>query len=338
MNAYDTTALVMASKQYKNPNMWLWNYLIGKSKAEVTRKFEIQTKSGRRLKTPLVSTLENGKLIEKDAFEVKFIAPPMIKPYVMAEAEDSLKQQFGQTIYGDTYEELVSNAVTEELAEVMDAALRTKQWMLATLLTTGVHPMHKGATGIKYGDFNSEVLVGDAKFDNPKCDIYAYLKESQLEIFKNTGIRPDSYICEPSVASAIQDNEKMQKIFLRPNTGLTVQLDPKILADGGTYIGFIPELGLAIYSFIDWVSDDGAKDVPLLPPGGSILCSKGSFEAHYGAFKFRPDANTTASLFIGEQAIRKMPAVNTEDDKLELWSAPVVIPKDAQGWKYIKAI
>ncbi|MGL6121069.1 MAG: major capsid protein [Fusobacteriaceae bacterium] len=338
MKAYETQSLIMASHSYKNPQMWLWNFLIGKSKPQTTMKFEIQTKNGRRLKTPLVGRLEHGKLIEKNAFAIQYISPPMIKPYTIAEADDITKQQFGEDLYGNSYEELIENKVAEETQEVLDASLRTKQWMLATLLTTGVHPMHKGNSGIVYGTFNTEVLTGTDKFNDPACDIYAYLKQSQLEVQKATGIKPDSFICEPSVASAIQDNEKMQKIFLRPNTGLTVQIDPKDLGNGGTYIGFIPELNLTIYSFIDWVSDDGTTDNELIPEGGSILCSKGTFEAHYGAFKFRAKASDPATLFVGEQALRVVPSDTSEDDELQLWSAPVVVPRDAQAWKYIKAI
>lgn len=326
-------ALTAAIAQIKAPTMFLWDTLIGTEKTERTQKFEVHTKSAGRIKAPLVAKREKGVLIEKQAFEVSFYEPPMIKVYTINYAEELFEQAFGQTQYEDRTT-VAMQELAKELKDLKNVAARTKLYMLSTLATTGVCPVEDGKEGIKYGDFNKEILTGSDTFSNPDFDIPAYLEEKQLEIQKETGIVIDTLIVHPGVTAAIMKNKHIIEQLKMTNANL-FQVNHRIetTPSGEKLIAFLPKLNLTIYSYIDWVKNpDEDKEVELIPPKTIIGVKKGSFRCHYGALSLREEQGKKAKLHVKKEVVRKWYPDGSEDEEIQLFSAPLIMPEDAQGW------
>ena len=333
---YEIRTLIAAIKGIKSKNSFLYNLLIGKEIEERTATFEIHTKDGQRKKAPLVGRRDKGILIENTAFEKMVYSPPMIKIHTIASAEEFLTQQFGSTIYGNPMEN-ASKKLAEELSELKTVATRTKYWALAQLLITGVLPVEDGKEGIKYGEFTPEILTGTDKWDNSASDKMGYLRRKQIEQQKISGIVADTLIITPDVTEWLL-KDKLILETLKATGNSVLSIEPKGLGDGTAYIGYLAELNMKIYSFIDWITNEEGKEEPLLPAGTILGVKSKSFRIHYGAFQFRLKQNESSKLFIGKEAVRKVAIQGSEDDQLELHSAPLVIPNDAQGWFYTKVL
>ena len=333
---YTLRKLIASYEKIHPIKLFLWSLLIGYEKEERTATFEIHTKDGMRIVAPTVGRRSKGTLVKKGSFKVETYKPSMLKPYVVAEGESILKQQFGQTIYGDPATN-VKKKIAQELRNLQTILMRTMQYNLSILLTTGVLPQEEGAAGISFGTFNSVVLSGSSKWNAVGVDIIGQLKEKKTFIQDTTGISPDTLVVSPDVASVLLDDPKFVDMQKRFNSNI-VQIDPKELGSGADYIGYIPLLSLKIYSFQDLVSLDGKTNKQLLPPGTALLLKSKSFGVHYGAFPFREKPTDDNGLFIGKAAIRKLPSADLNDDELQLHSAPFIKPLDAQCWYMMKVI
>ncbi|WP_372713340.1 major capsid protein [Ilyobacter sp.] len=339
---YDLKTLIAATKQTKKPNMFLWNLLISKSVDEMTSKFEVHTKKARRKMAPFVGKYINGQLIKKDGFSIMEIEPGLLKPFTIAHAEDMLKQQFGQTVYGDSVssEEMAEGQMAKELAELTDTIARREMWLLSKLITTGSMPIDgEGVSrAITYGsdEGNFETLSGTELWTDAASDPIAYLKEKQLEILKATGINIDSIIMTPEASSAFQSNENVTA-KLKYTTADVMRIEPRSLGDGAKYIGTIPELELDIYSYVDWVENPATEaDESLLPAGGIVGVKSKSFEVHYGAIAQKSEGGK--GVFVGDRIPKVWSPEGADYDCLRLASAPAIVPDDADGWFYSKVV
>lgn len=331
--------LTSAYERVKPPQTWLWDIAIGKEITEKTQKFEAHTRDAGRIKAPLVSKREKGIFIDKQAFEVSLYEPPALKLYTINYAEEMFEQAFGKTRY-ESNEAVAKGELAKEITQLKEVATRTKLWMLAVLLVTGVCPLNEGKEGIKYGEFNKEILSGESTFSNPKFDIVTYLGNKILDVYKKTGKSISTLIIHPNVTNAILKNESVIEDQKNINSNL-IQLSQSIekLPAGVKRVAFLPKINLTIYSYIDWVKDpDDEEEIDLIPEGTIIGIQDKSFVARYGALALRPKAGAKAQLYVKKEVIRPWYPDDSEDDEIQLHSAPLIQPEDAQGWFCAKVL
>ncbi|WP_047394345.1 major capsid protein [Cetobacterium sp. ZOR0034] len=335
----DQKTLILALKQVKAPVMFLYDLLIGAEKPEKTEKFEIQTKSASRLRVPLVGRRENGKLVRNEAFEQALYKPGMIKPYKPITEESLLAQKFGETEYGTTasYTNVQLKGLKEDIRELKEIGLRTKIWMLAKLLTTGTLPTDK-AEGISYGEFNEVIMSTGEKWSDPDAPIVPQLRERQLKIQQDTGIVTDHLIITPDVVGHFLANNGIKEA-MKSTTGHSFVFDPDKVDDSVAYIGFIPELNLRIFSYMDWSQVEGEAEEALLPTGTALMVKKKSFRTHYGAIPVRAKVGTGKTLIVATEYVKvQYGTKDEEDDELRYYSSPLIIPNDAQGWAMMRVL
>lgn len=337
---YELIALIATLKQLKRPNMFLWNLFVRAEIEEHTSKFEIQTKNARRIMAPFVGKYSGGKLLAKEGSQVTEFTPGLIQPFRIAKAEDLLNQQFGQTIYGDSVdgESLAEDQVIKELQELDEAIVRTENWMLGKLLTTGVIPIVGDSinTAIKFGDHNKEILSGTSIWTDPTSDPVAYLLEKQMEILKETGIMIDSICLSTAAAAAFKNHPKVID-KLKYKDADVVRINPRNLGDGARFLGVIPEGELDIYTFTDWVEDaETGISTPIIPEGELVGGRSKSINVHYGAIAQIVDDQR--QVFLG----KRIPKTYIEDSKdlecIRLSSAPLPVPDDAAGFFCAKVL
>ncbi|MGL5853886.1 MAG: major capsid protein [Cetobacterium sp.] len=335
----DQRTLILAMKQTKAPELFLYNLLIGVEKTEKTDKFEIQTKSASRLRVPLMGRRENGKLVRNEAFQQALYKPGMIKPYKPITEDSLLAQKFGETVHGvpASYTNSQMKGLKADVIELKEIGLRTKVWMLSQLLITGTLPTDKNE-GISYGELNEITMTGTEKWSDPTAPIIGQLRENQLKIQQDTGIVVDHLIITPDVVGHFLGNNGVKEA-MKSTTGHAFVFDPDKIADSAAYIGFIPELNLRIFSYMDWSQVEGEAEEPLLPPGTALMVKKKSFRVHYGAIPIRPKAGQAKILVPAVEIIKpEYGQKDEEDDELRYYSAPLIIPNDAKGWALLKVL
>ena len=335
----DQRTLILAMKQIKAPELFLYNLLIGAEKTEKTEKFEIQTKSASRLRVPLVGRRENGKLVRNEAFYQALYKPGMIKPYKPITEDSLLAQKFGENAYGApaSYTNTQLKGLKADILELKTIGLRTKIWMLSQLLITGTLPTDK-AEGVSYGELNEITMTGSDRWSDPNAPIISQLRENQLKIQQETGIVVDHLIITPDVVGHFLGNNDIKET-MKNTTGHAFVFDPDKLADSVAYIGFIPELNLRTYSYMDWSQVEGEAEEPLLPPKTALLVKKKSFRVHYGAIPIRLKPGQSKTLVQASEIVKtEYGQKDEEDDELRYYSAPLIIPNDAQGWALLKVL
>lgn len=337
---YDLIVLIAALKQIKKPNMFLWNLLIREEILETKAKFEVHTKNARRTMAPFVGKYSGGKLFEKYGASISEFEPGIIKPFRPAHANDLLKQQYGQTIYGDgvDMDEIAMDQVTKEIAELDEGITRTECWMLGKLLTTGIIPI-VGETvdrAIKFGDFNKEILTEDKIWTNPTSDPVQYLLDKQLEILEKTGVMIDS-ICLSTEASAAFKNHPKVVEKLKYKDADVIRIQPRNLGDGARFLGTIPEGELDIYSFSDWVENyETKKSEPIIPVGELVGFRSKSMRVHYGAIAQIIDKEK--SIFTGSRIPKTWVKEENDVENIQLSSAPLIVPDDAAAFFCAKVV
>ncbi|SKA01600.1 Phage major capsid protein E [Cetobacterium ceti] len=335
----DQRTLILALKQTKAPELFLYNLLIGAEKCEKTEKFEIQTKSASRTRVPLVGRRENGKLIKSESYYQSLYKPGIMKPYKPISEDSLLAQKFGQDAYGTpaSYTNMQLKGLKSDLLELKEIGLRTKLWMLSQLLVTGTLPTDK-TEGISFGELNETIMTGSEKWSDPTAPIISQLRQSQLKIQQNTGMVVDHLIVTPDVVEHLLANNGVKEA-MKSTTGHLFVFDPEKIGDNTAYIGFIPELNLRIFSYMDWTAEEGEVEQPLLPPGTALLLRKKSFRVHYAALAIRKKAGQSKTLIQASEYTKvEYGTKDEEDDVLRYYSAPLIIPVDAQGWALLKVL
>lgn len=338
---FSLKALTKIYEQIKKPNISIWNMAIGDEIEEKAPTIEVHTKLAGRTRAPLVSRREAGIFVDKQAFEVNTYTPGMIKLTAVNTAEALLEQQFGQTIYATNTDAAAKKELARTLKDLQDIAMRTKLWMLLTLMTTGTCPIGDGTEGVKFdSSFTQTKLTSSDTFKNADFDIVAWLEKQQLKIFQETGIEIDTIIMAPDVVEHFLKNNRVKDDQKNINANL-IQLSQKIqtLSKGMKLVAVLPSLNLTIYSYIDWAKEPGqSAEKQLLPEKTIVGFKSGSFRVHYGALALRPKQGEKARLIIAKEVVRPFYPEASEDDEIQYFSAPIIIPEDAKGYFAAKVI
>jgi hypothetical protein len=340
-NVFNTKELTAAIEEVKRPASFLYDTLVGAEQTHRTIKFEIHNKNAKRIRSTFVGRRDPIKNVLKDSFNVDEFAPPAIKLKVVNLAEDMFEQHFGQTVYDDGAA-AARKELGDELKELKDITFRTKLWALAQLVTTGIHPLADGTQGLQYSqNWAPTQLAGGDLWSDPDADIIGQLRAQKLLIQKNTGIVVDTLIVSPDVADLLNANTGIKDILKQVNNPLGIVMDNIAQApNGGDLIMTIPSLAIKVYTYAEWTTpDENTAEQPLLAPGTVILARRGSFTAHYGAMALKPDRKADrATLFVAKEVVRSWTTDETEDNELQIFSAPLIIPDSANGWACLKVI
>lgn len=338
---YELEVLIAALGQIKKPNMFLWNLLVRATKIRDKRKFEVHTKSARRVMAPFVGKYSGGEFFAKDGFTVSEFEPGKIMPKTVAHADELLQQQFGQTQYGNfiSPEDRAIDAITDEIEELDTAITRTENWMLSKLMTTGVMPI-VGKTvkrAITFGEINKETLSGTSCWNKTESDPIDLIKKKQLEVLKETGILVDSIVLGTAAATAFQNHAKVTE-KLKYTSADVLRINPRGLGDGAKFLGTIPELNVDIYTFVDWVIEpDTKKEVSLFPEKGMLGVKSKSIVVNYGAIP-QMNENKTNVVAMGSRIPKTWVDDENDSKYLRLGAAPLPVPDDAKGWFYVDVL
>ena len=306
----------------------------------------VTTKGGRKL-APFVSPKIGGKVMRKEGGKVATYEPPMLKPKFVTEADSILEQQGVFSADGMDASDRAAEQLIEDEKNIRLSVTRRKEHMAVSLVTTGKF-MAKGDGVEEEFDYgmdanNKEVLTGSALWTDGGSNPLSDLKRWKDEIFKLTGKAPNAVVLGSDVASAFMSHDKVIKAFDTRNITIG-ELRPQIMLDadgneldGVTYIGKITQLGLDVYSYVDYYEDENG-DMQDLYPTDTLVMGRTNAGGHFAHGGVTDKKELGAEVFVGEVFVKSWQENDPDDEFIMGKSRPLPVPSDIDSFKTVKAV
>lgn len=233
---------------------------------------------GARKLAPFVSPKIGGKVVEREGYTTNSYEAPEISPMRVTTAEDMLKRQPGEIIYGAVDPNVrAAEQLGRDLRELDRMIVRREEAMCAEALFSG-------KVTIKGDGYDAEVSYWPAnsadqpattptiKWDQNGATPLADLRAIRRTVIQNSGVTPRDLICGTNVLEALlKDVQKSGALDTRRvDLGM---IDPQHLPNGVTYWGYLKDSGLDVYSYDEsYIGDDG-NEHPIVPDDKALVCS-----------------------------------------------------------------
>lgn len=277
VNLFETRELTQQVNQLYPIGNFLTNTFFKNVKNPESEHIDVTIKKGKRRLAPFVSPKVGGKVVTSLGKTVATYKPAYIKDKRIFDVDTALSAQ--NVFYADKLspQQRLATRITEDLADQVDMIARRVEHMAAQALTTGtVSIVGDGIDEVVDFGMDSDHLVtltGTALWSNSASDPRANLKTWRTLMQKDSGISPNIMIGDITAIDAYVNHPKVKDTLdsRRIDMGM---INPTILPGGVTYYGFDRELGLDIYSYVEWYFDEETgEDVSLMPAGKIILGS-----------------------------------------------------------------
>ena len=310
-----------------------------------TKYVDVVIKKGGRKVAPFVSPKLAGKVIKRDGKVLKTYEPPLMKPKFITEAEELLNTD--TVFYADNSdpEERAMLKLAEDLADGKDRIARRKELMCVSALVDG-KIIVKGDGVEEEIDFgrdaqNTKILTGSALWTDANSNPINDLKTWSDYLFDKSGIAPDKVVFGRDVANAFTAHAKVQDAMDKKRIDIG-EINPKKLEDGVVYIGYLKELNLEIYKYVDYYENDEGVSTLIMPGDKLIMGSDraGGKVAHGGIVDFKAfkAAGMDTNIFVGDIFVKSYEENDPSVRFLVFQSKPLPLPGDVDSYLSAKVV
>lgn len=338
MSLYDTKTMLEAIENKKPVFTFIRDVFFGDVETIVTEKAEVDIKKGKRKMAPFVAPRIGGVVIEREGFKTDTITTPKIAPKRVITAEDLKKRTLGENVYSNrTPAERAMIMLSNDLIELDEAITRREEWMCTqVLLGNSIDLDLEGATqNIDFGFTNKVTLsttkLWSANTSKPLKDLTDWRKK----IVKQSGKNPNICLMSDDVVDAFIDNPDIRELLdiQRLNVGA---IEPSYQGDGITFVGKIPKLGIEIYSYTEFYTDENDDTQELIPSGTVILGSRNIGKRIYGAVTQKEKSGW--ATYEGARVPKYTEDDKNEVDEIRITSRPLPTPYDLDSWLVAKVL
>lgn len=275
---FDTLTMLEAVEQMPTPRRFLMDTFFNGAAPETfpTGTVTIDIVKGQRKMAPFVHPTLPGSVSQRGGITSSTYQPPYIQPKRPTRAEQILKRSAGETPFSTrTALERAGERLGRDLVELDDEITRREEWMCAQALTTGrIRVVGDGVDDTI--DFLMEdshkVALATGRWNTSGSDPIANLRQWRRLIAKDSGRSANVAVLSGEAQDAFQSNEMVMKQLntRRVDMGL---IKPEELPDGVTYLGYLNDPGVDLYTYDEWYLADQDDEKPMIPAGGLILGS-----------------------------------------------------------------
>lgn len=302
---------------------------------------DIDIRKGKRRIAPHVARKIGHTVVERIGFTSQSLKPELIAPMTITTAEDVIKRSAGETIYGaKSPNERLAEILARDLVDLDDMITRAEEWMCSQVLYNGkiVMPIMDDSGSkvieVKEIDFSDDWHFDTTNWEDiensrPSADF----RKWKRSVSKWSGLNPDVAIVGANAIEWLRESKdwREEQKFFRTTFG---DYTPKLNQDGISFVGYIPEIGIELYTYDEWGIDPvDSVEKPLADPNKIILgCTKAYTSLTYGMIY---------DVAIGSYAAPRVPKSFVRDEPsarfLKLSSAPVAIPHQVDAFLTITA-
>ncbi len=277
MDLFDPRTMLDAIEQMVLPRTFLMRTFFngGNPRTFGTKTVDIDVVKGKRKMAPFVHPSLPGSLVSREGFRQDTYTPPYIQPKIPTEAELILKRSPGENPYATKPpEQRAAEQLGKDLAELDSQITRREEWMCAQALTTGrVRVLGEGVDDTI--DFlmspSHKITLSTDKWDSASSDPIGNLREwKRGRIAKDSGRTANVAVLSGEAVDAFQRNDLVMKQLNTRRAEMGI-IKPETLPDGVTYLGYLNDPGIDLYSYDEWFLDDEDTEQPMIPAGGLIL-------------------------------------------------------------------
>lgn len=348
IDIFETREMIQPLNTMFTPRSFLLNtFFTEPPQIHDAEAIDIDIYKGKRRLAPFVSPRSQGRALKREGRTTRTYKPPYVKPFRSCDAESILKRGLGQTSYfpGTTPMDRAMDELGKDLVELTESIERREEWMASKGLFTGVVPV-KGE--IDEGDDAAVVddeidfqmsashkvtLAGNARWtQNTHADsvLATNLRDWKRLISQDSGKTARVLVLGANVVDPFLDHPQI-KDRLNNRRIETGQLNIDELEDGVTYMGFLSDPGVDIYTYDEWYIDDDGNTQPMVPVDQVLLgATNAKAIRHYGPIKDLDaiDSGMVATRYFPKSWKEKNPSVRY----VMVQSAPIVVPHEIDAF------
>lgn len=245
-----------------------------------TKHVDIDIVKGNRRMAPFVRPNRPGTVVERGGSVMRSYTPPYIKPKMPTKAGQLLHvRQPGEHIYSArTPLQRAGDQLARDMEDLDDRISRREEWMVARALTSGVVQVIGDGVNdiIDYQMSATHIIAESTPWTDSGADPIADLRKYKRRASRDSGRTANACVMSAEAADAFLDSEEVQKKLNTRRVDLGM-IRPDQLPDGVTYLGYLNDPGLDLYSYDEWFTPDdeedgsGLQDEPMIPAGGLIV-------------------------------------------------------------------
>lgn len=298
MDLFELRTMLAAVERMPRPRRFLTSMFFGAQPIMATTEhIDIDIMKGNRKMAPFVRPNRPGSVVDRQGFVMRSYKPAYVKPKLETTAGELLVRQPGEHIYSArTPLDRAGDQMARDMQDLDDRISRREEWMIARALTTGQVPIiGEGVSDLIDYQMDADNLVTEATlWTATGADPIADLRKYKRRATKKSGRTANACVMSVEAADAFLDSEEVQKKLNTRRVDLGM-IKPEQLPDGVSYLGYLNDPGLDLYTYEEWFTpdraadsndDDGLNDEPMIPAGGLIVGPTTSRNSMlYGAIK-----------------------------------------------------
>ena len=225
---------------------------------------------------PFVSPRIGSTVLEREGYETKEFTPPLVAPMRPLTSDILTARLPGEPVFnGFNTNRRQAEILQTDLVELDEAITRREEWMAAQALFKGeIIATGKGVNKTINFQFENNIVVDTPWSDFVKSDPLRDLRRAR-RMAARSGYSPNIMIADSDTIDFLIDNERLQRFL--DNSGMRIGIiEPRFLRNGGTYHGFLRQIGLDVYSYDGEYADNDNEnpDNPGVAPGDAGFVPK----------------------------------------------------------------
>ncbi|WP_198468995.1 major capsid protein [Acetomicrobium sp. S15 = DSM 107314] len=276
IDLFETRTMLQMLEEMKPARTFLKERFFSNMRTFDTEYVDIDIIKGKRRMAPFVSPVIGGKTVERLGYKTETYKPVLVAPDMITTAEDLLKRAPGSNLYErQSPEERAAEQMGRDMAELDEMITRREEWMVAQALFTGsIRMTGEGVDqSVNFGLTNTEILEGTSIWsDKSNSDPLKDLRGWRREILKSSGVNPDTLILGSDVVDAFLGHPIVKEDLSTRRVDLGV-IDPTQMPGGVTYLGYLKDVGLDLFSYDEWYLDDNGVEQPMVPTNKVLIGS-----------------------------------------------------------------
>lgn len=331
MDIFDTHVLNGVVDERVEPVNFLTNTFFGEVSESEEETIYFDRTAERRLVTPFVSPLHEGKVITEAGYETDSFKPAYAKDLRIFNPRKGFKRRPGEKIGGQlTPQQRLEAAVAFNIDEQLAMLNRRFEVMAGDVLVNGKATISGEAYPTKIVDFKRkaelrDVLAGADQWAAGKAGMIQQLEDWAQMVFDASGVAPDRAVMTSDAWKLLKTDPAFDKLIdtTKAQTGgAVIQTGPTLFKkDGVRKVGVAGDLELYVYSG-RYVDPEDMQEKDILPAFTVLVGSPGvDGVRHFGAIQ-----DLDAGLQARQYFVKSWTVPNPSARYLLMQSAPLLVP------------
>lgn len=353
VDIYTPRFMIEAVRQLPPLRTFLKDTFFQQIKTFPTESVDFDVKKGGMAMAPFVHPRIGSTVLDRQGYRTETYKPPLVAPKRVLTTDDLDVRLPGEALYsGYNPDRRKSELLQDDLTELDRAITRREEWMCAMVLFNAAIPViGNGVNDVITFDFDNQIVVdaskvwSDTVHSKPIDDLC-----NAADIAGRSGYSANIAIGDRESIRALVRNNQVKELLDIKNFQMGL-IEPKVLENGATYYGFLPECNLYIYAYNATYADNdnenpdypGVKPedkgfvpkVHTLVPRGKVFVGPTNLPAKllYGVIK---------DLQIGSHMEPRVPKQWDQQEPSERYvkisSRPLPCPQDLDTWAVLDVL